>query len=64
MITIIHIKLLLLERTQCFFKYENEFIILFEDFWGKFFRKIKNGQKKCPKTKRADLMLQKHEFAA
>jgi hypothetical protein len=64
MIKILHIKLLLLERTQCFFKYENEFIILFEYFWGKFFRKVKNGQKKCPKIKRVDLMLQKHALAA
>ena len=33
-------------------------------FWGKYFGKVKNGQKKCPKIEKVDSGLQKHVLTA
>jgi phenylalanine-4-hydroxylase len=34
-------------------------MLVFNYFWGKFFGKVENGQKKCPKNEKVKTVLQK-----
>ncbi len=44
---------------------KNDLLFNFEVFsLGKFFQKVKNGQKKCPKIEKVDSGLQKHALTA